>query len=140
MEELSGLQASCKAFKGHVTRLHYKIDDLMDRDFDDYSITSLTTAIEQIKKKGNKIAEMDERISALIDDAMELESHMYDAEQFQDDIVDQIAKANRYIELCAAKPYRRSPTPPCVNSQLDSQQPLLENANSSVVESVTEIL
>jgi len=81
---------------------------------------------------------MDERISTLIDDATELESHMYDAEQFQDDIVDQIARANRYMELCTAKPHHRSPTTPRVNSQLDSQQPLLEGVNSSVVVSVTE--
>jgi len=78
----------------------------MDRDFDDYTITSLTTAIEQIKKKGNKITEMDERISTLIDDAMELESHMYDAEQFQDDIIDQIAKANRYVQLSLIADHR----------------------------------
>jgi len=135
MEELARLQDSHKAFKGHVTQLHSKIDDLMDRDFDDYTVTSLPTDIEQIKKEGNKIAEMDERISTLIDDATEL---MYDAEQFQDDIIDQIARATRYMELCTANSNRRSLTPPHVNSQLDSQQPLLEGVNSSVVESVTE--
>jgi len=101
-------------------------------------ITSLSTAIEQIKKKGTKIAEMDERISTLIADAMELESNMYDAEQFQNDIIDQITRANRYMELCTPKPHRRPLTPPHVNSQLDSQQLLLEDVNSSVVESVTE--
>jgi len=99
MEELTRLQASRKAFKVYVKGLHSKIDDLMDRDFDDYLITSLTTAIKQIKKKGNKIVEIDQSVSTLIDDATELESNMYDAEQFQDDIVDQIAKANRYVEL-----------------------------------------
>jgi len=105
----------------------------MYRDFDDYTIASLTTAIEQIKK-GNKIAEMDEKISTLIDDATEL---LYDVEQFQDDIVDQIARATRYMELCTAKPHQRSPTSPRVTSQLDLGQPQLENVNPSVVESAT---
>ena len=63
MEELNRLQASRKVFKGHVTRLHYKIDELMNRDFDDYTTTFLTTAIEQIKKKGDKVAQMDKRIA-----------------------------------------------------------------------------
>ena len=73
MEELTRLQASRKAVKGHITRLHYKMDELLTGDFDDYTISSLTTAIEQIKKKGDRIAQMDERIAVLTDDATELE-------------------------------------------------------------------
>ena len=41
----------------------------MNRDFDDYTTTSLTTAIEQIKKKGDKVAQMDERIATFLTDA-----------------------------------------------------------------------
>jgi len=93
MEELACLQASCKAFQGHVTRLHSKIDDLMDSDFNEYTITSLNTAIEQIKRKGDRVAQVDEKITTLIDDASELESVLYDAEEFQDDILDRIARA-----------------------------------------------
>ena len=63
---------------------------------------------------------------------------MYDAEQFQDDIVNQIVRANKCMELCSAKPHRRLLTPPRVNSQLDSPQALLEGVNSSAVEYVKE--
>ena len=55
-------------------KLHYKINKLKTRDFDNYTITSLTTVIEQIKKKGDRVAQMDEKIDTLIDDATELES------------------------------------------------------------------
>ena len=122
MEELTRLQASRKAFKGHVTRLHSKIDDLMDSDFDDYTIISLNTAIEQIKKKGDRVAQVDEKIATLLDDASELESVLYDAEEFQDDIVDKITRATRYIELCSIKPSRRSQTPPRATSYSDLRQ------------------
>lgn len=93
MEELPRLQASRKSFKGHVTRLHSKIDDLMAAEFDDYTITSMTTAIAQLKKKSDRIAQMDEKIATLIADNTELESAMYDAEEFQDEILDKIARA-----------------------------------------------
>ena len=140
MEELNRLQASRKAFKGHVTRLHYKIDELMNRDFDDYTTTSLTTAIEQIKKKGDKVAQMDERIATLLTDATELETATFDAEEFQDEIVDKIARATRYIELSTGEPSRRSRTSRA-NSQSDLSQSESEGENSdhtSTVEVSTE--
>jgi len=40
----------------------------------------------------------------LIDDANDLESAMYEAEESQDDIVDKIATATRFMEMSAAKP------------------------------------
>ncbi|XP_065911263.1 uncharacterized protein [Dysidea avara] len=145
MEELTRLQASRKAFKGHVTRLHSKIDELMNSEFDDYTITSLTTAVEQIKKKGEKIAQVDEKIATLIEDATELEVAILDAEEFQDDIIDKITRAQRYIELTTAKKSQRSPSPPNTtpqsnpsNSQLESataQQEDIHLTQSSTVES-----
>ena len=135
MEELTRLQASRKAVKGHIMRLHYKMDELLTGDFDDYTISSLTTAIEQIKKKGDRIAQMDERIAVLTDDATELESTMYEAEALQDEIVEKIARAARYIELSKAKASRRSPTPLSETSQADlSQLQLDEATNVNVVE------
>ena len=135
MEELTRLQASCKAVKGHITRLHYKMDELLTGDFDDYTISSLTTAIEQIKKKGDRIAQMDERIAVLTDNATELESAMYEAEALQDEIVEKIARAARYIELSKAKASRRSPTPLSETSQADPSQLQLDEAtNVNVVE------
>ena len=47
MEELARLQASRSGFKGHVTRLYTKINKLLSEEVNDYSVTSLTTAMEQ---------------------------------------------------------------------------------------------
>ena len=74
MEELNHLQTSCKGFKGHVTQLHSKIDDAMDSDFDNYTITSLNTTIKQIRKKHDRGAQVDKKIATLIDDALQLKS------------------------------------------------------------------
>ena len=136
MEELTRLQASCKAFKGHVTRLQSKIDELMAAEFDDYMITSMTTAIEQLKKS-DKIAQIDEKITTQIDHDTELESAMYDTEEFQDEILDKIARAQRFMELITAKPPQRSPMPTWNTSQSDPSQPQLENTpeQSNIVES-----
>ena len=48
----------------------------------------------------------------LIDDADELESAIYEAEEFHDNVVDKIATAARFLELSAAKPSQRSQMPP----------------------------
>jgi len=86
----------------------------MDSDFDNYTITSLNTAIEQIKKKGDRVAQVDEKIATLIDDASVLKSAIYGAEEFQDNIMDKITRVTQYIELCNTKPSQRSQTPPYI--------------------------
>ena len=42
MEDLARLQAYRSEFKGHVTRLYGKINELLGEEVDDYSVTSLT--------------------------------------------------------------------------------------------------
>ena len=109
----------------------------MSEDFDDYTISSLTTTIEQIKVKGDKVAQMDEKIAVLINDATDLESTMYEAEALQDEIVDKIARATRYIELKGtANSSRRSPSPLSDTSQQSeiSQSQFDEATNVSAVE------
>ena len=78
-----------------------------------------------MRKKTDKIAHLDEKIVPLIDDATEFESAVYEAEEFQDDIVDKIATATRFMELSAAKSSRRSQTPPSVTSlaEISESQP-----------------
>ena len=128
-EELTRLQASRKAFKGHVTRLHNKIDELMAKNFDGYTIASLTATIEQIKKKGERITQMDEKIATLISNASELETAVFDAEEIQDEIVDKVTRAGRFIELKTMKQPERVPTPPVNRSDLlqpgGANQPML---------------
>jgi len=91
----------------------------MNSDFDDYTIISLDTAIEQIKKKGDRAAQFDEKIATLLDNVSELESALYDTEEFQDDILDKVTRVTWYIKLCSTKPSQWSQKPLCTVSYSD---------------------
>ena len=47
------------------------------------TIISLNTAIEQIKEKGDRVAQVDEKIATLLDDVLELESALYNAGRYR---------------------------------------------------------
>ena len=79
--------------------MYRKIDDSLDSEVDDYTITTLRTTIEQLNGKKTKIVELHERIAALINDPNELTEAMIDAGDLEDSITDKIAKALRFIEL-----------------------------------------
>ena len=98
-EDLTRLQASRKAYKSHVTRLFHKIDSSLDTEVDDYTITTLRTAIEQLNSKKTKITELDVRIAAVITDSEELTEAMTEAGELEDSITDKIARVLRFIEL-----------------------------------------
>ena len=82
---------------------------------------------------------MDKRIAVLTDDATELESAMYEAEALQDEIVEKIARAARYIELSIAKASRRSPTPLSDTSQADPSQLQLDEATNVMVVEINPV-
>ena len=112
MEEQTRLIASRRGYKGHVTRLFTKIDELIDREFDDYTITSLNNSIEQLTRKMEKLTHIDEQLLKLYDDASELETAVMEAEELHDDIMDKVVRAWRYIELNTTRQSGRvSPTP-----------------------------
>ena len=99
MEQLDRLQTSRKGFKSHVTRLYNKVDELIYKEVDDYSVALLIKAMEQLKSKGDKLNKIDEQIATLIDDPHELEEYVLETEELQDDITDKIAKIQTFIEL-----------------------------------------
>ena len=120
MEEWTCLQTSRNGYKGHVTRLYNKIDELVGREFDDYTTTSLNNAIEQLTRKMEKIAHIDEQLLKALDDASELESAVLEAEDIHDEIMDKIARNRRYIELNSTKQSGRV-SPPVSQSSVDPQ-------------------
>ena len=65
MEEQARLSASRKGYRGHVSRLFHKIDDLSSNEFDDYTATSLGNAVEQLTSKLEKIKALDEQLFKL---------------------------------------------------------------------------
>ena len=111
MEEQTHLQASRSGYKGHVTRLFNKIDELIDGEFDEYTTTSLTNAVEQFTRKMEKLSQIDEQLLKTFQNASELKTVVLDAEELQDEIMDKITRTRRYIELSTMKqPGRILPT------------------------------
>ena len=68
---------------------------LCDSEINVYTITTLTTAVEQMNCKKNKITELDEQTIVLITNPDELT----DAREFEDCVVENNAKVNWFIEL-----------------------------------------
>ena len=62
MEELTHLQNSWKGVNSHVTRFYNKVDGLLDRETNEYSIILLTKAIEQLNTKKDKLTQIDEQL------------------------------------------------------------------------------
>jgi len=125
-DDLTRLQASRKAYKSHVTRLYRKIDDAFETDVDDYTITTMKTAIDQLNTKKEKIAELHEKIFALIDDADELTETMVEAGELEDSITDKVAKALRFIELQSTR--KRSQSNPTSESNPINQPPVTDSS------------
>ena len=72
MEDKARLSASRNGYKGHVTRLFNKIDELIAADLDEYTTTSLNNAVEQLTRKMEKISQIDEQLLRTFEDASEL--------------------------------------------------------------------
>ena len=129
MEEKTHLSASRNGYRGHVTRLFNKIDRLIAADFDEYTITSLNNAVEQLTRKMEKILQIDDQLLKTFDDASELELSVLDAEELHDEITDKIARTRRYIELNSMEqPGRVSPV----------HQTSEESQSESIVTSLVE--
>ena len=99
VEDLTRFQASRKAYKSHITRLFHRVDDSLSMEVDDYTITTLRAAIEQLNGKKAKITELGQRIATLITDPKELTEAITDTGELEDSITDKIAKVLRFIEL-----------------------------------------
>lgn len=99
MKELARLQASRKEHRSHVTRVFNKIDDLISKDVDEFTLTSIRTALEQLQRKKELIHQMDQRIAELIQTPEDLEEAVCEAEELQDIILEEIGKLQTHIEL-----------------------------------------
>ena len=74
--------------------MYNKIDGLLDRETDKYFITLLTNAIKQLNTKKDKLTQIDEKITPLIEDTETLEKSVMEAEAIQDDIMDKVVKVH----------------------------------------------
>jgi len=87
-----------------MTCLYNKMDELMEKEVDKYSITLLTKAIEQPMGKGGKLDKIYQQIATLIiDDTHELEGYVVESEELKDDIAGKITHVQTFIDLESAK-------------------------------------
>ena len=119
MEGLTRLQSSRKGYRSHVTRILGKVEETLAKDIDELTLTYLRTAITQLEKKHEQIANLDREIMALIEDPSELEDTILDSEAVQDLIMENINVLNKRVELISR------PTPPVtftVSSHQDTDE------------------
>ena len=62
MEGLTRLRSSRKGYRSHVTRILSKVEGALAKDVDELTVTYLTTAITQLEKKYEQIADLDREI------------------------------------------------------------------------------
>ena len=79
------------------------MDELIDKEVDEYSAVLLIKAMEQLQSKGDKLNEIDEQIATQIVDPHELEDYILDTEELQDGITDKLTRIQTFIELQRAK-------------------------------------
>ena len=99
MEELAHLQASRKGYRSHVIRIFNKTDDTIDKDIDEFSLTYLRTAVEQLQKKKELINQINQWIAELIQTPKELKEAVCEAKELQDSILEKVSQLMTHIEL-----------------------------------------
>ena len=68
------------------------MDELIDKEVDEYSVALLIKAMEQLQSKGDKLNKINEQITTLIDDPHELEDYILDTEELHDGITDKLTR------------------------------------------------
>lgn len=112
MEELQRLQSSRKAYKSHVTRTFKRVEELMATEtIDQFQLTALMTASEQLQKRKETIAQLDTRIVELITTPEGLEEAILETEETQDRILEKINHIGKFLEL---KTKSTTPSTPAV--------------------------
>ena len=124
MGEQARLQASRNGYRGHVTRLFSKIDEMLSGEFDNYSATLLNNAVDQLSSKMDKIKHIDDQLIKLYEEPSDIEAAVMDAEDLYDNIMDKIARARRYIELqtTVVRPSRTPSLSPVNHTQDGGEQ------------------
>ena len=101
MEEQQRLTASRRAHKAHLTKLLRKIGELKQAEDDQNEqrdIPILGSYLDQLKRKGQVISELDNKIFALITEPEELETDIIEAEDTQTLIAETICTTASFIE------------------------------------------
>ncbi|CAB4022768.1 Hypothetical predicted protein [Paramuricea clavata] len=100
IEELTRIQATRRAHKGHVTRLVKKTSEVLTNEKpDEMLLSSLNTFLEQLVRKRDLIWELDQKIEAKSTDTKGLETEIFEAEELSCDLEEKINHIRKYIDL-----------------------------------------
>ena len=94
MEELQRLQASRRGHRGHLTKLFRKSEDILvkQNSITELNLASANTTLDNLKKKGEKLRELDGEIAPKITKPEDLEQEIIDEEEIQEEIAEICAK------------------------------------------------
>jgi hypothetical protein len=102
MEEIARLQDSRRGHKVHVTRVLKKANEVLNTETHtdrNMALESLKTALEQLTKKKDIIGELDAKIAAEIKDPKELEAEIFESDEINYDLGENISQIRKYIEI-----------------------------------------
>jgi hypothetical protein len=102
MEEIARLQASRRGHKAHVTKVLKKTNEVLNTETHtdrNMALASLNTALEQLTKKKDIIGELDAKIAAEIKDPTELEAEIFESDEINYDLEENISQIRKYIEI-----------------------------------------
>ena len=100
MEQITRLQKSRNAYKGHVARQFKKVEELMATEkIDQLVLSSLKTTQELLMKKKETIHQLDTQIIELIVDADVLEEAILETEDTQDRILEKVNLIDTFIRM-----------------------------------------
>ena len=99
MEEIQRLRASRRGYKGHLTKLFNKAEGIVvnQGNLSELDIATATATIEQLKRKGEILRDLGERIQAQIDKEEDLETEILEDEEIQEEIGEKITKLSVLI-------------------------------------------
>ena len=94
MEELQWLQASRRGHRGHLMKLFKKAEDILAKQnsITELDLASASTTLDNLKKKGEKLRELDGDIAPKITKPEDLEQEIIDEEETQEQIAEICAK------------------------------------------------
>jgi hypothetical protein len=102
MEEIARLQASRRGHKALVTRVLKKANEVLNTETHtgrNMALASLNTALEQLTKKKDIIGELDAKIAAEIKYPKELEAEIFETDEINYDLGENISQIRKYIEI-----------------------------------------
>ncbi len=100
MEDLQRLRASRKAYRAHLTTLYKKITEVQNASpLDELHIATLENYSQQLKRKQDILATLDEQITKATTKPEELETEIFETEEIYSTIVERYSELTTFIAI-----------------------------------------